>query len=78
MSLTELMPLVNTLNQADTLSLFKLLATKISNAELQAIFSAPAYPIWSPYDVTEAATIIIQMIQDDQEIKRHLLMLNGK
>ena len=71
MSLTELMPLVNNLNQADTLSLFKLLATKIPNAELQAIFSASAYPIWSPYEATEAETTMMQMIQDDQEASIH-------
>jgi hypothetical protein len=30
------------------------LATQIPDAELQVIFSASEYPIWSPYDATEA------------------------
>ena len=71
MSLAELIPLVNNLNQSDTISLFKLLAAKIPSAELQAIFSDSEYPVWSPYDATEAATILIQMIQDDQEASIH-------
>jgi hypothetical protein len=58
MSLAELIPLVNNLSQTDKLSLFKLLAAQIPNAELQVIFSASEYPIWSPYDATEAANIL--------------------
>jgi hypothetical protein len=57
MSLAELIPLVNSLSQRDKLSLFKLLAAQIPDAELQLIFSASEYPIWSPYDATEAANI---------------------
>jgi hypothetical protein len=50
MSLAELIPLVNNLSQSDKLSLFKLIATQIPNAELQVIFSTSEYPIRSPYD----------------------------
>jgi hypothetical protein len=71
MSLAELLPLVNDLNQSDKLSLFKLLAAQIPDAELQIIFSASEYPIWSPYNATEAANILMQMIQDDQEASTH-------
>jgi hypothetical protein len=71
MSLAELIPLVNSLNQSDKLSLFKFLAAQIPDAELQVIFSASEYPIWSPYDATEAADILMQMIQDDQEASTH-------
>lgn len=67
MSLSELIPLVNNLSQSEKLSLFKLLATQIPEAELQAIFSASEYPVWSPYDATEAANIMMQMIRDDRE-----------
>jgi len=68
MSLAELIPLVNNLSQSDKLSLFKLLAAQIPDAELQVIFSASEYPIWSPYDATEAANILIK---DDQEASTH-------
>jgi len=71
MSLAELIPLVNSLNQSDQLSLFKILATKIPNAELQAIFSASEYPVWSPYDAIEASDILLQMIRNDQEVSAH-------
>jgi hypothetical protein len=71
MSLTEIIPLVNDLSQSDKLSLFKLLAAQVPDAQLQAIFSASEYPVWSPYDATEAANILMQMIQDDQEASTH-------
>lgn len=71
MSLAEVIALVNGLNQSDKRSLFKLLATQIPDAELQAIFSASEYPVWSPYDATEAAEILMQMIQDDPEASIH-------
>jgi hypothetical protein len=67
MSLTEIIPLVNDLSQTDKLSLFKLLAAQVPDAQLQAIFSASEYPVWSPYDATEASNILMQMIRDDQE-----------
>lgn len=71
MSLAELMPLVNNLSQSDKLSLLKFLATQIPEAELQVIFAALEYPIWSPYDATVAADALMQMIQDDQEASTH-------
>ena len=71
MSLAELIPLVNNLSQLDKLSLFKLLAAQVPDAELQAIFSACEYPIRSLYDATEAANILMQMIQDDRETSTH-------
>ena len=72
MSLAEFILLVNNLSQSDQLTLFKLLAAKIPNAEPQTIFSAPEYPVWSPYDATEAASILMQMVQDDLEASAHI------
>lgn len=71
MSLSELIPLVNNLSQSDKLSLFKLLSAQVPDAELQAIFSASEYPVCSPYDATEAANILMQMIRDEQEASSH-------
>jgi hypothetical protein len=71
MSLAELIPLVNNLSQPDKLSLFKLLAAQVPDAELQAIFSESEYPVWSPYGATEAANIMMQMIRDDREVSTH-------
>ncbi len=71
MSLGELIPLVNNLSQSDKLSLFKLLAAQVPEAELQVIFSAPEYPVGSPYNATEAANILMEMIQDDRETSTH-------
>jgi hypothetical protein len=67
MSLVQLIPIVNDLSQPDKLALFKLLAAQIPEADLQVIFSATAYPVCSPYDSTEAADIMKQMIKNDRE-----------
>jgi hypothetical protein len=77
MSLSELIPLVNNLSQSDKLSLFKLLATQVPDPELQAIFSASEYPVWSPYDATEAVHILMQMIQDEQKASTHAFQLSS-
>jgi len=71
MPLSELIPLVNNLSQPDKLSLFKLLAVQVPDAELQTIFSASEYPVWSPYNATEAANTLMQMIRDDKEASTH-------
>jgi hypothetical protein len=71
MSLAELLPLVDNLSQLDKLSLFKLLAAQVPDAELQVIFSASEYPVYSLYDSIEAANILMQMIRDDQKEATH-------
>jgi hypothetical protein len=67
MSLVQLIPIINDLSQPDKLELFKLLAAQIPEADLQVIFSATEYPVGSPYDLTETADIMKQMIKDDRE-----------
>jgi hypothetical protein len=68
MSLVQLIPIVNDLSQPDKLELSKLLVSQIPEADLQVIFSATAYPVCSPYNSTEAADIMNQMIKDDRAI----------
>jgi hypothetical protein len=64
MSLVQLIPIVNNLSQSEKLELFELLASQIPEADLQIIFSATEYPVFSPYDSTEAADIMKQMIEE--------------
>ncbi len=64
MSLVQLIPIVNNLSQPDKLELFELLASQLPEADLQIIFSATEYPVSSPYDSTEAADIMKQMIKE--------------
>ena len=52
MSLAELIPLVNDLNQSGELTLFKLLAAQVPDAKLRVVFSASESPVGSPYDAT--------------------------
>lgn len=71
MSLTELIPIINDLSPSDKLSLLKLLAAQIPDADLQAVFTQSEYPIRSLYDATEAADLLMQMIQDYPETSTH-------
>lgn len=68
MSLVQLIPIVNDLSQPDKLELSKLLVSQVPEADLQVIFSATAYPVCSPYNSTEAADIMNQMIKDDRAV----------
>jgi hypothetical protein len=68
MSLVQLIPIINDLSQPDKLELFKLLAAQIPESDLQVIFSATEYPVGSPYESTEAADIMKQMIKGDRAI----------
>lgn len=66
MPLASILPLVDELNNSDKLALLKLLAAQVPDADLQLIFSAKEYSVYSPYNSTEAAEILMQMIKDDQ------------
>jgi hypothetical protein len=71
MPLSSIIPLVDELDNSDKLALLKLLAAQIPDADLQLIFSATEYPVYSPYHSTEAAEIMMQMIKDDQQAASH-------
>jgi hypothetical protein len=47
-------------------------------ADLKAIFSANEYPIVSPYDSFEAATILMQAIRDDKAHLQELCDLSNQ
>jgi hypothetical protein len=70
-SLTDLMPIVDSLSQPDKVALFNRLSTQIPNPDLQAIFAADEYPIVSPSDSFEAAAILMQAIRDDKAQSAH-------
>jgi hypothetical protein len=67
MPLASILPLVDELDNSDKLALLKLLAAQVPDADLQLIFSAKEYPVYSPYNSTQAAEILMQMIKDDQQ-----------
>jgi hypothetical protein len=71
MPLTNILPLVDDLDQSDKLTLLKLLAAQIPGTDLQLIFFAKEYPVSSPYHSTEAAEILMQMIKDDRQAANH-------
>jgi hypothetical protein len=66
MSLAELLPLVEGLEQSDQRQLMTFLVSKFPAITQDNVFSAETYPVWSPYDSFEAADILMQMVNDDE------------
>ena len=64
MSLTELLPSVQSLPRSDKLRLIQYLATELAHEEVPPTFEDGAqFPIWSPYNAFDAANILLQAIQ---------------
>jgi hypothetical protein len=72
MSLAELLPFVEDLDQAEQRQLMTFLVTKFPTVTQDSVFSAETYPIWSPYDSFEAADILMQMVNDDREVSANV------
>lgn len=68
MSLEELLPQIHSLAQPDKLQLIKILADDLMVQE-----SAPkqetgsTFPVWTPYGATQAAAVLLQALEEDQE-----------
>lgn len=63
MSLSELLPSVQSLPRAEKYQLLQLLAADLAHAEGLPHFQPGAsYPVWSPYDANEAAFILVRML----------------
>lgn len=67
MSLAELLPAVQALPRAEKFHLLQVLAADLARAEgLSSLQAGGAYPIWSPFDATEAAAVLTEMLQGER------------
>ena len=67
MSLTELMTQIQELPKIDKLRLMQFLATELVREEDQNVFvENQEYPIWSPYNCSDAANILMNLLATKQ------------
>lgn len=65
MSVNELFPTVKMLPRADKLRLMQFLVIDLAQEEGVPLLAADAeYPVWTPLNAFEAASILSQMLQD--------------
>lgn len=70
MPLTELMSQIQALPKIDKLRLMQFLATELVKEEDANFFVADQeYPIWSPYNCSEAANVLMDLLETKQQEK---------
>lgn len=70
MPFAELMSQVQRLPKIDKLRLMQFLATELVKEEDANFFVAnQEYPIWSPYNCSEAANVLMNLLQTKQQEK---------
>lgn len=64
MALPELISQIQELSKIDKLRLMQFLATELVKEENANIFVAnQEYPIWSPYNCSEAANVLMNLVE---------------
>lgn len=70
MSLSELLPSVQSLPRAEKFQLLQLLAADLAHAEeVFHLQPGAAYPVWSPFEASEAAAVLLEMLQQERATK---------
>ena len=70
MPLVELMSQIHTLPKIDKLRLMQFLATELVKEEDANFFVAnQEYPVWSPYNCSEAANILMNLLATREQEK---------
>ncbi|WP_204154368.1 hypothetical protein [Leptolyngbya sp. CCY15150] len=68
MTLAELMSQIQELPKIDKLRLMQFLATELVQAEDANFFVAnQEYPVWSPYNCSEAANVLMNLLATKQQ-----------
>lgn len=62
---TELVEQIRKLNRVDKLELIQILASQLADEENNLIQPGASYEVWSPYDATEAAHIMLEALKKD-------------
>lgn len=66
MSLTEVLPEVQTLSRLDKIRLIQFLAQELERDEGGLIEPNRSYPIWSPDQAFTAAAALLQALEEDE------------
>ena len=59
----ELISTLRSLSRADQFQVMQLLLSELAQQETDLITPNQSYPVWSPYDVDEAAEIMLKALQ---------------
>ena len=66
MSLTEVLPEVQTLSRLDKIRLIQVLAQELEQGEDGLIEPGRSYPVWSPDRAFTAAAALLQALDDEK------------
>ena len=66
MSINELAPILSSLDRADKLRVMQLLIQELAKEE-GAMLTGDSYPIWSPYASFEAANVLLEALNKEQQ-----------
>ncbi len=56
------------LNRVDKLEIIQLLAAELANEEANLLKPGASYPIWSPYDAVDAASIMLEALDAENSL----------
>ncbi len=63
MNITELLPQLRKLKRADKLYVMQFLVSELAQEETDMLRPGLSYPVWSPYDATEAANVMLKVLR---------------
>jgi hypothetical protein len=66
MSLSELLPELQTLSRLDKIRLIQILAQELEREEGELIEPGRSYPLWSPDQAFTAADALLQALEDEK------------
>lgn len=67
---TELMSTLLNLPRADKFQIIQTLIAELAKSEPELIPADQAYPVWSPYNATEAAATMLQILDTAHDVTR--------
>ena len=67
MNIIELLPQLRKLKRADKLYIMQFLVSELAQEESDLLRPDLSYPVWSPYDATEAANTRLKALRKSEE-----------
>ena len=66
MEVVKLIPKLQKLNKADKLYVIQFLVSELAQQETDLLKPEVNYPVWSPYDSSEAAETMLQVLKNSE------------
>ena len=68
--LVQLFPRLRDLKRTEKLYVIQFLVSELAQEEAELMQPGVAYPVWSPYDAFDAATVMLQALAE-AKVKEH-------